>query len=169
MPKRRYHSSSDPILTPKLLKEFFLEKARLAHRLTFKDVQYLRDAYPFAGFEDVLLPLQIYLSRRSVRLETQMRAKVGPEAAPAEVMNVSKEGLQLRMRESALTIGQLIQVDVWLNETSSTQLKAEVRWCPDGSSLFGLRIVKATPEWSTMIEALESDYKRLSEETAVAA
>lgn len=169
MPQRQYHSSSDPILTPKLLESFFLRRAQLAHRLTFKDVQLLLEAYPYGPFRQVLMPLQNYLSRKSIRLETQMRAQVGPNSSPAEVLNVSKEGLQLRMKADSLTIGQITQVDVWMNETSLTRLNAEVRWCPDGSSLFGLRIIEATSEWNTMIDTLEGEYKKLSEEIAIAA
>lgn len=169
MPERRYHSSFDAVLTPKLLQDFFLERARFAHRLNLSEVKMLLEAYPFPAFEKILLPLQSFLSRKNLRLETQMRAEVGSQRAPAEVLNVSKEGLLLRMTADALVAGQKIHVHIWLNDISTTYLEIEVRWCPRGSSLFGTKIVASTAEWRMMVESLEREYKKLSDKFSIAA
>ncbi|MFL5813415.1 MAG: GNAT family N-acetyltransferase [Bdellovibrionia bacterium] len=159
MPVRKYHSASDPILTPKLLTEFFLKRAQLARKLTYREVQTLLDVYPFPEFQKALLPIQNDLSRKSVRLETQMRAEVGKQRAPGEVLNVSREGLLLRMSNDQLTIGQKTNLSVWLNDSSATELTVEVRWRPhDG--LIGLKIHEPTREWVQMIETLEHEYQR---------
>jgi hypothetical protein len=159
MPKRKYHSSSDPILTPKLLTEFFLDRAQLAKKLSYKEVQTLLDVYPFPEFQNALLPIQSIVSRKNVRLETQMRAEVGRDRIPGEVLNVSREGLLLRTQDEQLQVGQKTVMSVWLNETSATKLTVEVRWRPhDG--LIGLKIHEPTLEWVQMIDTLEREYQR---------
>jgi len=162
MPKRRYHSSSDPILTPKLLADFFLSKAQLASRLTFKEIQMLLDVYPFPGFRKALIPLQAEVSRKHVRIETQMRAELEFNKSVAEVLNVSKHGLLLRTSLATLTPGQVLEMTVWLNESSATKLNVTVRWSPQ-NSLFGLSITNPPKEWERMVETLEHEYKKFSE------
>jgi hypothetical protein len=162
MPERRYHSASDPILTPELLSSLFLGRAQLARRLTYREIQSLLDAYPFPAFQEVLAPLQSCLSRKDMRLETQMRAEVGTERFPAEVLNVSKAGMLLRCPSGSLAFKQSTHIDVWLNSAQSTRLEVEVRWCPQNSCLFGLQIKTVSPEWQLMVETLESEYRKLS-------
>ncbi|MGZ5278773.1 MAG: GNAT family N-acetyltransferase [Pseudobdellovibrionaceae bacterium] len=162
MPKRAYHSSSDPILTPKLLTDFFLTKARLASRLTFKEIQTLLDVYPFPGFRKALLPLQSEVSRKHVRIETQMRAELEFNKSSAEVLNVSMHGLLLRTSSTTLTHGQVLDMTVWLNESSFTRINAVVRWCPQ-NGLFGLGIINPSKEWLSMVHTLEHEYRKFSD------
>jgi hypothetical protein len=159
MPERNYHSASDPILTPELLQDFFLNKANLAKKLTFQELQVLMEVYPFNDFQSVLLPLYLDFTRKSVRIETHMKAEIGSEKILAEVLNVSKTGLLLRAKLESMTIGNEIEIKIWLNENSTTTLKAEIRWCPK-NSLFGLRLLETSNEWMQMIEALEYDYNK---------
>lgn len=168
MPKRKYRSSSDPILTPKLLTEFFLNRAQLARKLSYKEVQMLLDIYPYPEFQKALLPLQNVLSRRNVRLETQMRAEIGLSRLPGEVLNVSREGLLLRVQDEQLQIGQKIALSVWLNDSSATELTVEVRWRPQGG-LIGFKIHEPTQEWATMIDTLESEYQRSIQDLSLVA
>lgn len=160
MPERQYHSASDPIVTPQLLVEFFLGKAQLAGRLSFKEVQSIMEAYPFPEFQKALQPLYSAMTRKSVRLETRMQAQFGQERIPSEVMNVSLEGLLLRTKTPTVVLGDELQVNVWLNETTSTELRVRVRWRPE-NNLFGLQIVTPSIAWLRMIETLESEYKKI--------
>lgn len=162
MPKRYYGSSFDPILTPKLLSDFYLGKAQLANKLSFMEIQVLMNAYPFPEFQKILTPLYGLLSRKSVRLETQMKATIDLENTQAEVLNVSREGLLLRIpSDITLKAGEVTQMNVWLNKESKTRLKVEARWCPANSGLFGCEIIEASKEWHEMIEMLERDYQKL--------
>jgi hypothetical protein len=163
MPKRRYHSSSDPILTPRLLVDFFLSKAQLGERLTYREIQTLLNVYPFPDFQKALLPIAARLERKHLRIETQMKAELAKSDLHAEVMNVSMEGLLLRIEPGALTQGQIIDLKVWLNSDSSTHVSAEVRWSPP-SGLVGLRLVNPSFEWLRMVETLEQEYRKHSEE-----
>lgn len=167
MPKRTYHSASDPIMTPKLLAEFYLDRAMMARKLNFKDVQVLLDAYPFPEFQKILLPLQASVSRKSIRLETMMKAKLGENQIEAEVLNVSAEGLLLRSQSDKISVGQETYIDVWLNESIQTRLKIEVRWCPT-RCLYGLRILETTDAWLQMIDTLEKEYRKRPKFSVVA-
>jgi hypothetical protein len=168
MPKRKYRSSSDPILTPKLLTDFYLNRAQLGRKLSYKEVQTLLDMYPYPEFQKTLLPLQSVLSRKNVRLETQMRAEIGPNRTPGEVLNVSREGLLLKTDESQLVIGDKSVISVWLNDHAATELKVEVRWRPH-HGLIGLKIDQPTQEWVKMIETLENEYQRSIQELSLVA
>ncbi|MBY0415589.1 MAG: hypothetical protein K2Q18_15555, partial [Bdellovibrionales bacterium] len=163
MPKRSYGSAFDPILTPKLLSDFYLNKAQLADRLSFMEIQTLMNAYPYKDFHQILAPLHGLISRKNVRLETQMKALIGEDKIPAEVLNVSKEGILLRiMKDKPLVQGQNSKITVWLNRESSTNLTIEARWCPAKNGLFGCLILETSNEWNEMIAALEADYKKQS-------
>lgn len=162
MPQRAYHSAIDPVLTPQLLESFFLKRAEMARRLTYKDVQILLESYPFPAFQKVLLPLQAELMRKSVRLETQMKAEVGPERTPAEVLNISKNGLLLRLNSDRQMQMDTTSIEIWLNETVRTRLQIEVRGHPT-ESLFGYQILEPTTEWLQMFDTLERDYKKMAQ------
>lgn len=164
MPERSYHSASDPILTPELLQDFFLTKANLAKKLTFQELQILLEAYPFQEFQDVLKPLYNVFTRKDVRIETHMKAEIGNEKIKAEVLNVSKTGLLLRAQMGSFPMDHEVTVKIWLNETSSTTLKAFIRWSPK-NSLFGLRLAETSQEWNDMIETLEYDYNKVARTT----
>lgn len=157
LPIRRYHSSSDPIVTPELLGNFFMEKAQLARRLKYEEIQVLRSAYPYPEFEAVLKPLLEFVPRKTLRMATQMKAEIGPDRISGEVWNVSREGVLLRAQRNCLAIGQAVELAIWLNSTTKTKLQTRVRWSsPEG--LFGLQITLPSVEWARMIEFLESDY-----------
>jgi hypothetical protein len=155
-------------LTPELLTEFYLGRAQLAKRLSHKDLQILLDSYPSAPFQKALLPLYSVLSRKTVRLETQMRAEIGPHRLPGEVLNVSREGLLLRMKKGGLTVGQRCEIRVWLNDSLSTRLLVEARWCPD-SKLIGAHILETSAEWQQMIDTLEREHRVFTPKLKLAA
>lgn len=99
------------------------------------------------------------LSRKDFRHETQMKAELGEEKIPAEVLNVSKEGLLVRIDTNFPNYGDRTVINVWLNHTTSTLLTVEARWCPK-NGLLGLQILKSTDEWQFMIETLELGYSK---------
>ncbi len=162
MPPRPYHSVVDPVLTPQLLGDLFLSRADMARKLTYRDVEVLLAAYPFPAFQQILRPLQADLSRKSVRLETQMRAELGPERIPAEVLNISRVGLLLRLPSKAQHLAESLSIEVWLNESVRTRFQVEVRWRP-GENLFGMHIPRPTAEWLQMFAVLEYDYKKTAQ------
>lgn len=162
MPARPYNCAIDPVLTPDLLENFFLKQGDMARKLNYKDVEVLLASYPFPAFQKVLLPLQTELSRKSIRLETQMKAELGSERIPAEVLNISKEGLLLRLASEPINLPEKTSVKIWLNEAISTQMQIEMRWRPS-DHLYGLQILEPTAEWLQMFTALEKDYKKMNQ------
>lgn len=158
LPKRTYHSANDPVITPVLLKDFFLKRAQMARKLSFIDIQILLAAYPFLNYQKVLGELHTSLLRKNARLETQMRSEFGLDQKPCDVWNVSSDGLMLRTPPNALQLNQKSHLNVWVNENLVIKLDVEVRWCSQ-KSLYGLRILNSDPQWTRMIEALESGYE----------
>jgi GNAT superfamily N-acetyltransferase len=159
LPKRTYHTASDPILTPELLKGFFLDRAQMARKLSFQDIQILLSVYPYLNYKKVLEGLNTALLRKNARLETQMRSEYGDEKIVCDVWNVSSDGLLLRTQPQALNINEKSQISVWVNENDMIRLEVEVRWCSQ-QSLYGLRILNSEPKWMIMIQSLESEYER---------
>lgn len=158
LPKRSYDSSSDPILTPQLLSEFFLKEAKLAEKLSTKEIQVLMDAYPYPGFMSVLEPLYKTVSRKDVRFETQMRAEWANGTFIGEVLNVSKKGLLIRTHETSLNTEKNHEIVVWLNKTTSARLTVAVLR-PRENMLCGLKIITSSDEWSFMISSLDQKHQ----------
>ncbi len=159
LPKRAYHTSSDPILTPKLLSEFFLDKAQLARKLTFTEIQVLMTVYPFLDYHKVLLPLNEILLRKNARMETQMKAEFGDTKIPVSVWNVSSDGILLRATAPGIQLNEKSHINVWINNLEMTRLEVEVKWCSQ-KNLFGLQIIAANEKWSQMIQIIESEFKK---------
>ena len=151
--------ASDPILTPELLKNFFLKRARLADKLNLNEIKALMDAYPFPHFQNELVHLRELHIRKTVRLETHMKASWGDKKTSVEILNVSRDGLLLRSTKEILKFGQLGQVIVWLNKDFSTTLIVEVSRSPS-NYLYGLKIKTSSREWLMMIEELETKHKK---------
>lgn len=156
MPKRSYHSASDPILTPTLLQDFFIDKANLGSKLTYSELQVLLEVYPFPEFQKIFQPLMAEFARKNVRIETQMKAQIEPHHTMAEVLNVSKHGLLLRAPKGTLPLNEVITLKVWLNKDAMTEIKAKVKWSPN-NSLFGLQLVEHNNDWDNMIAVLEQE------------
>lgn len=161
LPVRTYHTSTDVIMTPKLLKDFYLNKAGLAKKLGFENILELMNAYPFVEFQKLLKPLQDAYFRNVPRMETQMRAQVVEGEIQCEVWNVSLDGLLIRTPVDALTKGQQITILVWLNNTTETRLNVQVCWS-EQSCMYGLKILTGSAAWTTMINAVQGEYKKTS-------
>lgn len=168
LPEREYHSVSDPILTPQLLADFFLDKAQLSKKLVAKEVQLLMDVYPFAAYQKILQPLYDTLSRKSLRLETQMKAQFETSLNFYEVLNVSKGGLLVRGTDIPIAKGQQSYINVQLNNSTTARLKVEMKRGPR-NGLFGLQILESTQQWMHMIDTLENDYRKKAQHLKTAA
>lgn len=157
LPVRKYHTSADIIMTPQLLKNFYLRKAGLEKKLTFENILELMNAYPFPAFQEILKPLHEVYFRETPRMETQMRGVILLSLAHCEVWNVSKEGLLVRAPKDSLLKGQQIKLKVWLNNETETTLEVQVCWS-EQSCLYGLKIISGSQIWDEMIELVENEY-----------
>lgn len=167
LPQSQLSSAADPILTPELLKNFFLEKAQLKNTLTFFEMQTLLNAYPYQSFQDVVNSTLKSRSRNHVRLDVQMSAE-SPDRSVREVWNVSKSGLLLTAKRGALSVGQNTDVVVKVNDVQSIKLHCKVCWTTL-SGMCGLQILVPNVQWHEMISALESPYLQLAQQFREAA
>lgn len=153
LPVRAYHSAADPVITPKLLKNFFIEKTGVVKLLCKKDIKVLMDAYPFPAFQNIFKPLMDKFTRKNERFDTDMVALVSEGLKKVEVFNVSLEGLMLRSKVQQFNRGHVFNLHVWLNDSIITNLKIEVVNIKE-NNLYGLKIVEGTIEWHDMIHSL---------------
>jgi hypothetical protein len=155
LPKRIYHSAADPVITPELLKNFFLDKTDIMRRLSKTDIKVLMDSYPYPAFQEIFKPLMGKFTRKNERFETDMVAIITEGQKRVEVFNVSLEGLMLRSKSQQFTKGHIFNLQVWLNDSITTNLIIEVSNVKD-NNLYGLKIVEGTIEWHDMIHCLSS-------------
>lgn len=155
LPRRNLSEATDPILTPDLLKDFFLEKAQLKNRLTFFEIQTVLATYP--GLHDVFASALKSNLREGIRMDVQMTAEVGDKRVKTQVWNVSKDGLLIVAKPEDIGIAKQTEVVVWLNESKSIQLQCEVCWKTE-DGLCGLRILLPSTQWLNMIRTMELPY-----------
>jgi hypothetical protein len=153
LPVRMYHSAADPVLTPKLLKNFFLDKTGIVKLLSKHEIKVLIDSYPYPAFQNILRPLMDKYTRKNERFDTDMVAFVSEGLKKVDVFNVSLEGLMLRSKMQKFERGHVFNLEVWLNDAISTRIKIEVINVKE-HNLYGLKIVEGTLEWHDMIHCL---------------
>ena len=76
LPNREFNSVGDPILTPELLEEFFMETAQFKNALTLFELQTLLNAYPYHGTKGIINSALNSRNRNHVRIDVQMAAQI---------------------------------------------------------------------------------------------
>lgn len=161
LPKRQYLASTDPVISPELLQNFFMEKAQLWKSLTLSDLQILETVYPHRSYQEVFETLRKRYAlrpRNGQRIDVQMPA-IGSDGLEGEVLNISQSGLQLRS-QIPLQQGQTVELQVQLDGKNWTQIHAQVQWASLGVS--GLKLLTPNVEWMRMVRTLEHQFDALA-------
>ncbi len=182
MPERRYHVTTDPVMTPELLDEFFNRRTRVFDELSDRRRLLLREVYVEERFSRVLPPPRLASDntrhpadssehhatangtslRRHPRYPLKCPAVMKPRDPvdniyKATVIEVSLLGFQART-EAAMAVGSHWHVTVELGAGVVSRMEAVVRrWVRSTSGYYyGFEIQEPDDFWRTCVEALGS-------------
>lgn len=169
MPGRRYHVTTDPVMTPQLLDEFFNRRTQVFEELPERRRLLLREVYAEERFAKVLPAVSTPEAagptgaalRRHPRYPLKCPAliqadRVGRGPLPAVVIEISLNGFQARAQEE-LQIGSRCKISVELGAGVNSNMDAVVRrWVKStGGFYYGFEIDEPDEAWTTCVDALQ--------------
>lgn len=168
LPDKKYASISDPILTPSLLADFFLIKARLNERLNKRDYESLMELYPHKTFQEILRPHYEKVMRRELRYSVNMEAKLGNDNFSTMIYNISKNGLLININGMKISNGDQQFIKVEVNGSLAIDIKIEII-NTQKNNMYGAKIVRNSAEWMNLISFIENKHlNRLNRSDKVA-
>lgn len=168
LPRRRYHSTNDPVLTPQMLDLFFNQHSQVFNELDDRKRALLWSIYDQPEFRSVLpmleeTPVSFAAMRRhqrfSMRCPAEFRAQgEAQEPRVVTVIQLSLGGLQAHSK-LPLPVGAKGRIAVELGEQDHAQLEVEVlRRIQGEGSYYGMRVTDADDAWRRCVAALETQH-----------
>jgi hypothetical protein len=168
LPERKYASISDPILTPELLSDFFIAKAKLNEKLSKRDYESLMAIYPFSSYQQILQPHYEKVTRRDVRYSVCLDGKFGDDDFPTKIYNVSKNGLLININGSKVSNGDQQYLKVVMSDKLTIKIRIEIINVQK-NNLYGAKIVNNCAEWMSMVNYIEGKHLNRLNRSATAA
>lgn len=160
-PELKYPFSITPVFTVDQMKHFFLERTKILDHLDDREKVYLSQYYPHEEFRRLILKdfEEAALLRKNVRTPVSLSAAL--DGRSIEVVNVSFDGLKVKLKEMDLRMNDLVEIAIDLGQEKVLQVKALVMWVTDHSA--GLKLDELTAEWMDMIDHAHLLYRTTSE------
>ncbi len=167
LPKRRYYTTNDPVMTPELLDHFFNQRTQTFAALDDRKKALLWSIYQTAEYRRVLpmlgageVPVGQALrrhQRHSIRCPGHL--KLDGVHHGLEVIELSLGGFQARCPFD-LQPGQQAEATVQLGqgEQSTVQVTVVRKVACESGHFYGLRLQEADPIWRRCVAALESGH-----------
>ena len=167
LPERRYHTTNDPVMTPKLLDHFFNRKTSLFDSLDDRRKSLLWSIYSNVEYRAVLPMLQGHAvdahplrrhQRHSIRCPGVVKFLTadGERTFVLHVIEVSLSGFQAECKlELPLDLTGEAVVDLGRHERSMVAVRTVRRKAYDGQMFFGFRVDEPDRCWRDCVVALE--------------
>jgi hypothetical protein len=170
LPKRRYFTTNDPVLTPAILDYFFNQRSKVFAELddrrkallwSIYDQPEFRAVLPMLSGTDTRLQPMRRHQRFSLRCPAELRfpAGDGDRSIVMTVIEISLSGLQAQST-LAIPVGVKGLVHVELGEREHTTLEATVvrHHRGDSGDFYGLRLTEPDEAWRRCVSALETEH-----------
>lgn len=159
-PKRKYHSSNDPVLTPELIDYFFNRKTNIFEQLSPEQSDYINYIYQDLSYNvyipHVLTSLSFYNQRKGKRYPVNCKAQItSPTLLEIAINNVSPRGFSARLNDSEiLVLGDIFDLNILTSDYEIAQIKAKVVW-KKSQKEYGFCLIKSTANWDDFITHLD--------------
>lgn len=170
LPKRRYFTTNDPVLTPDILDYFFNERSHVFADLDDRRKALLWSIYDQPEFRAVLPMLSgtdtaFHATRRhqrfSLRCPAELRYPVsdGDRSIVMTVIEISLSGFQAQSSLD-IPVGAMGRVHVELGSHERAMLEATVvrHHHSDTGEFYGFRLSEADDAWRRCVSALETEH-----------
>ena len=165
LPRRRFFTTNDPVLTPDILDYFFNRQTRIFENLDEREKALLHAIYDLPEYRAVLpkfsaptntTPLRHH-DRFSVKCPAQVsfRTLDGLQNIPVEIFEVSRSGFQARALTS-MPLNILCETTIQLGCDEVAHVRGQaVREKLDGSrGFYGFRLCESDEHWKDFVSAL---------------
>ena len=166
-PKRRFHTTNDPVLTPSIMNYFFNQRTRVFDGLDDRKRRLLRSIYDDPSYAAVLpAPGSSSASRMALRehqrfsIRCPARLRVASYGArltyQLKVIELSLNGFQAEC-EAPLPEGTfgLVEVELGEHETAHVKAMAVRRSKSAGVEFYGFKVSEPDLAWRRCVQALQ--------------
>jgi GNAT superfamily N-acetyltransferase len=170
LPKRRYFTTNDPVLTPATLDYFFNQRSKVFEELDDRRKALLWSIYDQPEFRAVL-PMMSHSAtgfhpmrrhqRFSLRCPAELRLRVG-EGDRSIVMTVIEISLSGFQAQSKLDIPVGAEGSVWVElgrqDKAALDVKVMRHHHGDNGEFYGFKLEEPDEVWRRAVSALETEY-----------
>jgi hypothetical protein len=163
-PDRKYFKVNDPIMTPSLLKYFFIEQSDVIQELSQRDKAILASVYRDERYQEMFPEVQQkdnpILVRGAERFEVKCSGRIfftQDRAVRLEVFNVSLSGFQARL-DLPVRFGERMTIQVVVGNFEIAELTGWPVWSNE-QMVYGFVISSYCSHWETFINYLSNDAK----------
>jgi GNAT superfamily N-acetyltransferase len=166
-PRRRYHTTNDPVMTPELLDHFFNRATQVFATLDERKKRLLHQIYPERDYQRILPPL-VHNSPRQHPLRQHRRfslkcpgaldcgAKGDGMAFQLEVIEVSLHGFKARSdRPIPLHVAGAAAIELGPGEYSSFEAEPVRIETTEAGRFYGFQVEMPDANWRRCVTALE--------------
>lgn len=171
LPKRRYFTTNDPVLTPAILDYFFNQRSNVFSELDDRRKALLWSIYDQPEFRAVLPMLSNADSsnfrpprrhqRFSLRCPAELRFPVvdGDRSIVMTVIEISLSGFQAQSA-LAIPVGAkgLVHVELGSQEQTTLEVTVVRHHRSDTGEFYGFRLTEADEAWRRCVSALETEH-----------
>lgn len=177
-PDRNLFVTDDNILTPEMIRYFFIEKTNVFKDLPTNQKNIIKDLYRSKNFEDVFnhaedeqrtKSLFKEKERRTNRFSVNLKTSVVIDDVlifgTCKILNASLFGIQISIPRG-LELNKRIKLKIKINEFKIIELNARVRRIVD-HQIYGAIITGEATEWFYEISSLVKNYEDIQMDQAI--
>jgi hypothetical protein len=170
LPKRRYFTTNDPVLTPAILDHFFNQRSKVFEELDDRRKALLWSIYDQPEFRAVLPmmsgsatgfhPMRRH-QRFSLRCPAELRLHVdgGERSIVMTVIEISLSGFQAQSKlDIPVGVDGAVWVELGVQDKAAMDVKVMRHHHTDTGEFYGFRVDEPDEVWRRAVSALETEY-----------
>lgn len=155
-----------PVMTPKLLQYFFIEKTKIFNNLSLLETQVLSKYYPGERYAKNFLSTQVLEFKKrieprwDIRLDGECVLPNNKSKIKLVLIDISQNGFRAHF-SSQICENHVLSIEVNVFENQVAKIQAIVAWnFTDG--VYGLRILESDELWNMLVETQSLELSKLA-------
>jgi hypothetical protein len=160
LPARKFYKSIDPVMTPEMLKFFFIDQAEIISKLSTTERLDLAAAYPDTAYREIIPTVKILKSPHRVRYDVNLKGRaLSHPNLGLTVLNVSQSGICL---STAAQLSGPVQIRIQVAPNRISEVRGIIRWQDPARSIYGIQLLMSDHYWSDFVNYMEKDFENLA-------
>lgn len=159
-PDRKFYKTIEPVMSPEMLRFFFVKSSDIVEKLTADERLSLAAAYPDPSYRSVIPAVKILKAPNRVRYSVNLKGRaLSHPNLGLTVLNVSQCGLCFTT--SAKLAGE-VQIRVQVAPNRIAEVSGVIKWQDPKRSAYGVQLLMSDRQWNDFVGYMEKDYDFLA-------